>query len=44
MSRKREMGRRSGAKFFTVPWIWKKGRPTVVCHDWGDCEHKSRRM
>jgi hypothetical protein len=23
MSRKREMGRRSGAKFFTVPWIWK---------------------
>ena len=20
----------------TVPVIWKKGRPTLVCHDWGD--------
>ena len=20
----------------TVPSIWKKGRPTDVCHDWGD--------
>ena len=29
----------------TVPSIWKKGRPTLVCQFWGDCTtHASQRV
>ena len=29
-------GRGSGPHSTTVPSIWKKGRPTLVCQFWGD--------
>jgi hypothetical protein len=36
MSRERERWGEEAGRELKVPWIWKKGRPTVVCHDWGD--------
>ena len=27
----------------TVPVIWRKGRPTLVCQLWGDCAKHKRR-
>ena len=28
----------------TVPWIWKKGKPTLVCHDCGDLRMRLLRV
>lgn len=33
----------SKAARHTVPWIWKKGRPALVCQLWGDCAQQRRR-
>ena len=35
---RQEVDRAYSSHSTTVPVIWKKGRPTLVCQLWGDCE------